>query len=212
MLSLVNAFRLSEQNTKIIIELPGYLRPGIDWNRARRIVCDTTAKRRIGGEFLDKRRIVAVLRKKRRFAVLEEVVRLAVVCEDRLLPAKVLLQLGIAVLIGSAHKCVRLAHHVELFFLREPTEKDAVVAGILVEVFLRAPRQIEFDVPGQFRHRRADVVGTLPFCLVTGIDDVEAPFQLDVPRAWQGFYLVGAVGNVLAFHPPPAPDLLEFVA
>ena len=83
-------------------ELRGDLGPGVDGDVAGGAVGDAAAEGWVVGEAQDQGRVVAVLREEGVLAVLEEVVGLAVVGENGLFPAQVFLELGVAVLVGSA--------------------------------------------------------------------------------------------------------------
>ena len=145
----------------------------------RGIVREGLAERGVGGEAFDERGVVAVFGEKGVTSVLEEVVRLSVEGEDGLLPAQVLLELGVAVLVGGDDEGVRLAHHGELFLLGEPAEGDAVLRVVGLQVVGFLPRHVELDVLRKLPHGAADVLGALPTGLVAGVDQIERAVQFE---------------------------------
>ena len=145
----------------------------------RGIIREGLAERGISGETRDERGVVTVLREKGVASVLEEVVRLAVEGEDGLVPAQILLELGVAVLVGGDNEGICLAHDGELFLLREPAERDAVLRVIGLQVVVFLPRHVELDVLWELLHGATNVVRPLPAGLVAGIDQIERAVQFE---------------------------------
>ena len=84
---------------EIFFKPPCNLAPGINGDFTSGIFGNTETEGRIVRQPQNERRVVAGLCEERILAILEKVVGLAIVGENRLLPTKIFLQLGIAVLV-----------------------------------------------------------------------------------------------------------------
>ena len=115
---------------KVLYKLLCDFEPGVDRYVIRRVVGEFFAKDWVVGEALYKGRVVAVFGEKGVASIFEEKVWATVKGENWLVPAKIFLQLGVAILVGGYHEGVCLTHHMELFFFRKVAEKYAVFGGV----------------------------------------------------------------------------------
>ena len=137
---------------KVLYKLLCDFEPGVDRYVFCRIVGEFLAKAWICCEALYKRRVVAVFGEKGIASIFEEEIWPTVKSEDWLMPAKIFLQLGVAILVCGYDEGIGLAHYIELFLFRKVTEEYAVFGGVGLEVAVVVPSEVELYVFRQLLH------------------------------------------------------------